>query len=192
MTTNGLEFKTLATTSKPVIIQNDGDIINNAPENAWFVAYLDHRVVIGRLIDETWSYYQQSENDVILRNIQKLRVFNKDAELLVWRTRLGGYNARLKTDCPGEGQKVVDATQVMFGTEAEMIDGSYMKLTEKRGTEIVLPGKDLGISAAEVNDRKGRLCIHTRSYIGVIATTGQATYNDVRFVEFVKYQEEAK
>jgi len=49
---------------------------------------------------------------------------------------------------------------------------------------------DLGIKESEINDKKGRLCIHTRSYIGIIEDTGQTTYEDVRFVEFVKYQEE--
>lgn len=192
MTTNGLEYKTIKTSNKYVMINDDNSIIANAPENAWFIAYLDHRVVIGRLIDKTWSYYKQEDNDVILQNIQKLRVFNKNAELFVWRTKLGGHKARLKTDKPGKEQEVVDARQVLFGTKAEMLDTTFAKLTEDRGTEIILPLKDLGISEDEINDRKGRLCIHTRSYIGTITATGQASYEDVRFIEFVKYMEENK
>jgi len=48
----------------------------------------------------------------------------------------------------------------------------------------------LEINDAEINDKKGRLSIHSRSYIGFIEETGQATYEDVRFVEFVMYKEE--
>ena len=132
MKTNGLEHKTFKTTTKPVNIKDDISIISNAPENAWFLAYLDHRVVIGTLINDTWKYFHQGDNDVILENIQKLRVFNRTAELFVWRTKLGKYKGRLKIDETGSEQEVVDAWQVLFGTEAEMLDKTYSKLKEKR------------------------------------------------------------
>ena len=148
--------------------------------------------MIGTLINDTWKYFHQGDNDVILENIQKLRVFNRTAELFVWRTKLGKYKGRLKIDETGSEQEVVDAWQVLFGTEAEMLDKTYSKLKEKRGTEIILPLNDLGIDKNEINDHTGRLCIHTRSYIGTIEATGQATFEDVRFVEFGKYQEEVK
>ena len=190
MKTNGLLYSKIKSSSDPIDIKSDGDILENTPENAWFIAYLYHRVVIGRIENKQFVYYKQKEQDVTLSKILKLRVFNDNAELFVWRTNLGGYNARLRKDGTGEEQGVVDAHQVLFGTKAELIDNTYLKLTEERGTEIILPLKELNISEEDVNNHQERLCIHTRSYIGFIEDTGQATYVDIRFVEFIKYQEE--
>lgn len=190
---NGLYFKERFTSSLSCDITSDADLLKHAPkENSWFIAYLFHRVVIGQIKEGKFTYYQDNTNDVILDNIQKLRVFNTDAELFVWRTTLGKFKARLRTDGNGTGQDLagtVDACQVLFGTKVEKIDDTYVKLTEDRGTEIILPLAEIGIRDSEINDRTGRLCIHTRSYIGVIEETGQATYDDVRFVEFVNFKE---
>ena len=191
MENNGLKYKSLVSESIPVEIKNEKDIFINSPKDSWFIAYLDHRVVIGKVIDNKFIYYQDERNDVNFDTIQKFRAFNKDAELYIWRTAAGNYKARLRTDGIGSAQGVVDANQVMFGTEAKKLlsrEGvSYSCLTEKRGTEIILP-----ISELVINEKKERLCIHTRSYIGYIEETMQATYNDVRFVGFVKYQEDQK
>jgi CRISPR-associated protein (TIGR03984 family) len=185
-----MKYTNLKSTSISIEVKSNQDIIDNAPDNAWFIAYLYHRVVIGQIKDGKFVYYQDNKNDVTLNNIQKLRAFNKDAELFIWRTALAGYKARLKTDGEGEEKGVVDAWQVMFGTKAINLNDSYSILTEDRGTEIILPLCKVEINKSEINDEKGRLCIHTRSYIGTFEETLQATYEDVRFVEFVKYQEE--
>jgi CRISPR-associated protein (TIGR03984 family) len=187
---NGLKYSKMKTTSTAFEVSSDAEILKNAPtENAWFIAYLFDCVVIGKVVDKRFVYYKQEDKkDVALSNIQKLRVFNKDAELFIWRTNQGKYKARLRKDGEGEAQGVVDANQVLFGTKAEILDQKYSILKEDRGTEIILSLKDLGISDSEINDGKGRLCIHTCSYIGYIEDT-QATYEDVRFVEFVMYKE---
>lgn len=186
---NGLKYSKMKTTSIFFEIPSDAEILKNAPiENAWFIAYLFHRVVIGRVVDKQFVYYKQDDKDVMLSNVQKLRVFNKDAELFVWRTNQGIYKARLRTDSEGKEQGVVDANQVLFGTKVEIIDQKYSILKEDRGTEIILPLKDLGISDSDINAEKGRLCVHTRSYIGYIDDM-LASYEDVRFVEFVMYKE---
>lgn len=129
---NGLKYSKKKTSATPVVITSNTEILNAAPtENAWFIAYLFHRVVIGRIVEKQFVYYKQADNDVTLQNIQKLRVFNKDSELFVWRTALGGYKARLRKD--GEGQEcgVVDANQVLFGTKSEKLDQTYSILMEK-------------------------------------------------------------
>lgn len=187
MSTNGLTYLNLKTSSNPVTIQSDQDILDNAPEGAWFIAYLYHRVVIGRIENKQFVYYKQEDKDVKLNNILKLRVFNDDSELFVWKTSLGGYWARLRTDGQGPEQGIVEAMQVLFGTKAEELGNGYSKLTENRGTEIILPMTNLTI-----DEKEHRMCIKTRSYIGYIEETGQATYEDVRFVKFEMYKEEKK
>lgn len=192
MNTNGLTYLKKETSSSPVTIQSDQDILKNAPEGAWFIAYLYHRVVIGRIKNKQFVYYNQEEKDVILSKIVKIRIFNEDSELYVWKTGSQGYKARLRTDGKGMEQGIVEARQVLFGTEAKPAkdDSEYSVLTEKRGTEIILPLKQTGIQNNEINDRKGRICICTHSYIGFIEETGQATYEDVRFVKFQMYKED--
>ena len=187
MKTNGLSYLNLKTSSTPVIVNSDQDILDNSPEGAWFVAYLYHRVVIGKFENKQLVYYKQKNNDVKLSNILKLRVFNEDSELFVWKTNLGGHRARLRSDGTGTEQGIVETKQVLFGTEAKPLtdDPVYSVLTEKRGTEIILPIPNL-----KINDKKNRMCIKTRSYIGYIEKTGQATYEDVRFVKFEMYKEE--
>lgn len=190
MKTNGLKQSNILSKVKPLVINSEQDVLQNFPGNGWFIAYLFHRVVIGQLIDGVLEYFEKEKGDVNLENLIKLRIFDANSELYVWRTKLGGIKGRLRTDNSGNPTDVVDARQVIFGTEAASVDTTlYSILKEKRGTEVILPLTDLGITEAEINDKDGRLCILTRNYIGVIEETGQATYEDVRFVEFVKYQE---
>lgn len=188
MKTNGLKKSTILSTVKPLVIKDEQEILQHFTGNGWFIAYLFHRVVIGQFIDGVLDYFQKESGDVNIENLIKLRIFNANSELFVWRTNLGGFKGRLRKDGEGVSTDIVDAKQVIFGTKAELIGESYVKLSEKRGTEIILPVQE-GISFGDINELDGRLCIQTRSYIGVIRETGQATYEDVRFVEFIKYQE---
>lgn len=194
MKDNGLKYNTIRSSVMPVDVKTDADILANTQEDAWFIAYLFERVVIGRVKGKKLIYYNGSKEDVILDNLIKMRIFTSESELYIWRTTLGGFRARLRKDGSGEDTGVVDASQIIFGTKAEPVDGDgqYAVLREKRGTEVVIPLQELGISNEEINEKTGRLCIKTRNYIGTIPETGQATYTDVRFVEFVKYQEEKR
>lgn len=188
--TNGLKHSTILSIVKQLDINSFDDIVLNAPRDAWFIAYLFHRVVIGRFTKGKFDYYEEEKSDLILENLIKLRVFDNSHELYVWRTNSGRFKGRLRSDGVGAETDVVDANQIIAGTKAGIKDDRYHLLTEERGTEVIISMHDLGISAAEINDKEGRLCIHTRNYIGEIEETGQATYEDVRFVEFVKYQED--
>ncbi len=188
MKANGLKKSNIFSDVKPLTIKSDLDILKNFTGKGWFIAYLFHRVVIGKFIDGTFDYFQKENCDVNIENLIKLRIFNDNSELYVWRTNLGGFKGRLRKDEEGVSTDVVDTNQVIFGTKEELVGESYVKLSEKRGTEIIMPVVE-GISFADINEQDGRLCIHTRSYIGEIKETGQATYEDVRFVKFVKYQE---
>ena len=184
MKDNGLIYLNLETSSNPLTIQSDQDILDNAQEGAWFIAYLYHRVVIGRIENKQFVYYKQENSDVKLSNMLKLRVFNEDSELFVWKTSLGGYRARLRTDGQGPELGIVEAKQVLFGTKVQQLPNGYSKFTEDRGTEIILPMTNL-----KIDEKEHRMCVKTRSYIGYIEETGQATYEDVRFVKFEMYKE---
>lgn len=108
-----------------------------------------------------------------------MRVFNKDKEMLIYRTG-NGFKGRLRIDDKdGTGTAVIVANQVLFGTKKdEKSNNSYTKITEERGTSLVLPFGEL-----DVDDKEKRIFIKTHNYIDYNAVN-QATYVDCRFVSF--------
>ncbi len=144
-------------------------------DNGYFIAYLDYKVIIGMFDD---GFLIAGSNIAFEpRFIQKLRIFNTDKELFIWRTG-AGLKGRLRTDDEnGTGAEAVDAHQVLFGTKAEVLDQTTT-LTEDRGTEIILP-----FEVSNVDSGKNRVKIKTRNYIG-LNELGQAGYIDCRFLDF--------
>lgn len=187
MAKNGLEYICLKTKSVEESINSEQEILNKFSGDGWFIAYLFHRVVIGEVKNKQFIYYKMEDNDLKLDEIIKLRIFNNESELFVWRSNLGGYFSRLRTDGEGDSQGVIDSSQILFGTKAETVGDVYLKLTEERGTEIIFPAGCVNIKIEEINSQKKRIAIHTRSYVGRIDETGVATYVDVRFLRFDKY-----
>jgi CRISPR-associated protein (TIGR03984 family) len=155
-------------------------IKNKFQEDGFVVAYLDYKVLIGR-------YLKAQKKPLFYKNVsfepqflQKIRVFNRDKEVFIWRTE-DGFKGRLRVDEQGKGTFVVDANQVLWGTKAEKKTNDFTILTEERGTELILP---LPFSELEdINDEKNRVFLKTRNYIGD-NDIGQATYVDSRFLGF--------
>jgi len=181
MERNGLELIRCDSEAKKIdkIEDLQSEIENNFKEKSFVVAYLDYEVLIGTWKDASFHFY----NDKKIENkyIQKLRVFDKDKELLAWRTSTG-LKGRLRTDKKqGTGTYVVVAHQVLFGTEKENLYGNFTGITEGRGTTLILPFDDIKF------DKEGklvsRICIKTHNYVGYNAVN-QATYVDCRFVCF--------
>lgn len=141
-------------------------------DNGYFVAYLDYMVLIGRFCD---GAFQGKE-----KFIQKIRLFNKSKELYIWRNEENIFSGRLRVDEEGDDVDVIDAWQVLYGTECKEKDG-VTSLTEDRGTNLVIPFSGLN----EESDLPIR--IHTRNYIGY-NDLGQAGYEDCRFVEFTNVE----
>ncbi|MBN8707070.1 MAG: TIGR03984 family CRISPR-associated protein [Bacteroidetes bacterium] len=108
-----------------------------------------------------------------LQSIQKARFFNKKSEVLVWKSGQS-WNYRIRNDEVGKLQNVTEADQILWGNK---LHGDVW--TDDRGMTFKLP-EPLKIS----KNNHSRLAINTRHYIGETAI-GQATYNDVRFVDLV-------
>ncbi len=179
----GLTLLTLKTEAKPLGEHNFTDyqtlkkfLADNFKNNGFIVIYLDYAVLIRKFTDGK-ILFMKNENPFDPIYIQKLRLFNKDKELFLWRTE-GKWKARLRTDDTGESEMtLIEANQVLFGTTSKVENG-FTSLTETRGTEIILPFTITGIDAG-----KNRIKIKTRNYIGY-NELGQAGYVDCRFVEF--------
>lgn len=137
------------------------------------VAYLNYTVLVGKYENETLYFYKDQSFEI--KQLQRLRVFNENKELLLW-LKNETYNARLRVDGVGELLDVVDAGQILWGTDVVSLDNGWSLVYEARGTELILPLKGM-----ELDKGKKRLKLKTRNYI-CANEVGQAGYFDSRFV----------
>jgi len=178
---NGLSMKNIKTKTKVIDGISKLETINDyMTSDSSVVAYLDNKVLIGSYKDGTFRFRDNKSLD--FNFIQKMRIFNDNEELLLWR-RKDSLNGRLRIDGEGEETDIVEVNQVLFGTTSEKTGDGYIKLSEERGTEIILPDKNY-----QVDTKKKRVAIKTRNYIGYTENL-QATYKDVRFVKFIQLPE---
>lgn len=147
------------------------------------VAYLDYEVKIGFCTkDKDYNFIFSDNSKIDTKYIQKIRVFNKNEELYLWRSN-NSLKGRIRKDSIGTSTEYLDVEQVIFGTDNKS-NNDFITLSEsKRGIKITLP--DNGF---EVNEKEKRVAIKTRNYIDYNEIF-QATYKDCRFVEFVQLGE---
>jgi CRISPR-associated protein (TIGR03984 family) len=148
-------------------------------EVSFVVAYLDYKVLIGKFTNGSFSFF--NNETIEPKYIQRIRIFNKNEELLLWRSE-GILKGRYRKDDDGVEVWAVDNYQVLFGTNYPKNNppgSDSTTIIEDRGTEINLPFEVKNIDVSN----KNRVKIKTRNYIG-FNEVFQATYTDNRFVEF--------
>ena len=138
------------------------------------LAYLDNEVLIGKIVNGKYEF--ENGNQLDFNYLQKIRIFNSESELYIWKTN-AEFKGRLRKDKDGSGDDVVDSVQALWGTDV-IQKGNYSKLIEDRGTELNLPFNNISI-----DDKKKRAFIKTRSYI-TYNEIGQAGYTDTRLIGF--------
>lgn len=155
-------------------------ITENMKKNSLAVVYLDYKVLIGIYNGAKFNFYKNESFED--KYIQRIRVFNENEEFYAWRTA-DGLKGRLRLDenAAKDDKKVidvVDAFQVLFGTDVEKFK-DFTKIFEiKRGTALVLPFENIA-----VDDVRKRVSLKIRNYIDY-NQQNQATYVDCRFVGF--------
>lgn len=181
---NGLKFATKKSETKPFENLSFSDYESFklqikdifGQNNGFCVVYLDYKVLIGKYSEGKFKFY----NDDIFKPkyIQKMRIFNINQELYLWRKNGEEFRCRLRIDGSGIETDVIDACQILWGTKAESL-GEFSKIFEEdRGTELILPLKDIS-----VDNGQNRVHIRTRNYISY-GDNDQAGYEDCRFVGF--------
>ena len=146
---------------------------------SYVVAYLYSMVKIGKWEDNSFQFYESEclEKDHIL----KLRVFNSEQELLVWKSG-SSLKARLRKDnLNGNSSYAVVADQVLAGTQTKPLNNGWIRVWEERGGSLELPFPNVYVNVKEKPDK--RIHIRTYNYIGETPAY-QATYVDCRFVGF--------
>jgi len=176
---NGLELIEIKSEARPFAKINwqalQEALNKNFVGNSYVVAWLDHEVRIGLWQNQNFLFYENKLSD--LKYVQRLRVFDQQKELLVWRSN-GEWKGRLRIDDQGEETAVVVAHQLLFGTTAKSLNGHFTEIGEKRGTKLILPFANL-----KVDDQRNRVFIKTHNYVKTNAVH-QAGYFDCRFVAF--------
>lgn len=171
-------------TSKKIEVTTDlkNIIHTNLSSNEYsVVAYLDYGVFIGLLKKEnnSFEFIFNEKINIEDKYIQKIRIFNKNEELLLWRSN-NTLKGRLRIDESGSGSEYIDVSQILFGTQDKDVNNEFTNLIEEdRRINITIPGK------FETSNSKKRVAIKTRNYIDYNEIF-QATYTDCRFVEFVQ------
>jgi len=171
------------------------ELLEKLPDNftGYFTAYLDYKVIVGKYENRNFTTYKDEalspdKKTLEPKFIQKLRLFNNSRELLLWRKEEGSFAGRLRTDGEAENNtekiSVIDAQQVLYGTKSEKAKDSdtFTKISEDRGTEIIIPLSNVSVDIKE--NPKKRVSICTRNYIAY-NDFGQAGYDDCRFVKFI-------
>jgi len=105
-------------------------------------------------------------------------------EILLINKKSGGpeFNGRIRRDYNSgdRGTYCVECQQALFGTQFEKIVSGWGKLTEERGTEIIIPFDNLiGLGPDKP------LFIKIRNYVDFHRETNQAYYTDCRLVSFI-------
>lgn len=155
----------------------------------FFIAYLDHSVIIGNLKEGSLIYWdkQQGKEVSLVQSdfsfLQKLRIFNKKEELFIWNSNRGKqeFSSRYRKDDSGEENfEFLPMNQLLFGTriDEKFSQSGYTSIKEERGTEIILP---LYIQNIDLSQR---VAIQVNYYIDY-NELGIAQYTDARFVKFV-------
>jgi len=179
---NRLELIEIKSEARPFAEINRQTLLEALNENfvdkSYVVAWLDHEVLIGLWQNQNFLFYENKPFD--LKYVQRLRVFDQQKELLVWRSN-GAWKGRLRIDDRGEKTDAVVAHQLLFGTKGKRLSPQYAKIEEDRGTQLVLPLK--GIDFDDDDNPSTRVFIKTRNYIKTNAVH-QAGYFDCRFVAF--------
>lgn len=183
-TANGLKWITLQSKAESI-----GDIDQNKLVNllgahftslAYVVAWLDYKVLIGLWQEGNFRFYKNESFD--LKYVQRLRVFDAQKELHVWRTQ-GKWKGRFRIDGEGKQAEAVEANQLLFGTKGERLapEYEYARIEEDRGTMLILPLKNVHFDKG--GNPSTRVFIKTHNYVEPNAVH-QASYVDCRFVAF--------
>jgi len=150
--------------------------------NGRVILYLDNKIVWGYFQDSAFRFAEQEDFDPV--NLQKLRLYDREGEFLIWRVEPGIFRARLRDDTSGGKCLVHDSFPLLAGSSIDDAGRGFQLVREDRGVRFHLP--------LEESSCIGDLRLHLRYYLDFQEHSDQAEYVDVRFVEVVEGSESEK
>ena len=152
------------------------ELLDRLGKKAEFVLYTHNKVVIGKV----WDNQLFPQKDFGERYFKEIRIFNKRAELHIWRYNERLYY-RLRIDGEDELENIYEEEHIIWGTDIEKKENAAL-LKEKRGTNIEVPYK------IEKDDLPIKYKV--RNYF-IYDENGLIKFHDARLVEFVNKEGEA-
>lgn len=140
-------------------------------EGSFVVGWYQDKLLFD-MFDKDLSFY-------INENLINLRVFDKDKEVFIYKTK-NSYKLRKIKDGDGEEMMYFDANQIMWGTNAIELE-HCIEVFEERGMRFCFPNSMDYLLALKEN--KHMLVLKTRNYVGFLGNH-QASIEDVRFLGF--------
>ncbi|MGE5558336.1 MAG: CRISPR-associated protein Csx19 [Bacillota bacterium] len=150
-------------------------------QDGWVVAYLNYKVLIGKIHQGRMEFYDKEEFDP--KYLLQLRAFDQQKELHIRRKDKNRFLLRYRMDDEGEPVEAVETCQVLWGRNKNFspLQQGWIRLAEERGVELILPWE-------QILNKGSRMWLKTRNYIGH-NEAHQVGYVDCRFVEFVSKEE---
>lgn len=146
---------------------------NLSLDDGYAFIWLDHEVILGEVVSQNLKL--PGNFKININNIQRFRLFNKSEELYGWKSG-DTIQVRYRKDGSGDDVVCVDADQMVWGDSFQEGTNQW---TEGRGMKFNIPE-----SVKKSYIKNQRLFIKTRHYVE-FSEIGQATYSDVRFVDFI-------
>lgn len=140
-------------------------------KKADFILYKHNEVIMGKIGNNNFF----PSIDFSEKYIKEIRVFNKKAEIHIWRYK-GGFYYRLRIDKEGEETNIYDEEHIIWGEKVEQKENSTL-LKEKRGTNIELPYK--------ISDDDLPIKYKVRNYF-TYDNNGLIKFFDARLLYFMK------
>ena len=151
----------------------EGELIVITTSHVWLGIWKDGKA----------TFHPKAEDPLNPDSLLNFRVFNADKELYMWRKGIKRFEGRIRIDSEGSSTEVIEVEHVLWGTKSDRLEGKWTKISEDRGTEIILPYEFSLHQKTEMN-RKRRVKLITRYYIDYIESI-QAGYVDSRFTKIL-------
>ena len=143
--------------------------------NGLVVAWLNYSILFGILEEGKMNFYQGQTPDW-KKHLIKLRVFNEQKELLIWKSNKK-FKYRLRVDeVEGKETEFINAGQIIWGTKSVPLDEVFSKIQEDRGVEFIVPFSNLKLFVNK------RLVLVSRNYLDYNKME-QVGIVDTRFVK---------
>jgi len=161
---------------------NIRDFVFNKINRGFIVCWFHNGVLFGKIQNNNFVFCY-NQNPDFDKHLIKLRAFNEDEELYLWK-RNDKLHYRYRKD--GEGNETwefIEAVQVMFGTNSKDLGNGFCEIKEGRGISYIVPKEFLNDKSLSKNTR---LFLITRNYICKDDRgneIGQVGFVDNRFVK---------
>lgn len=154
------------------------------------LSYQDNALLMGTYKDGSFCFFDN--NLFSFSSVQKIRIFNRDKEWLLWRTGVTYENGticnhltgRIRTDGIGDTVYVKEINQLLVGTKQDSYNNGFERLFEDRGFEIVKP-----LLIPITTGKRMYQAVLTRNYLEQW-DNGQLSYCDARMLDYVYVEED--